>query len=62
MQLPETGFVRLPTVLAIVPVSKSTFWAGIRTGRFPAPFRSGRITMWSAQSIRDLIEQIEKGA
>ncbi len=43
--LPETGFVRLPTVLSFIPVSKSTWWAGVKTGRFPKPVKLGeRIT------------------
>ena len=46
-QLPETGFVRLkqiigdptakPPILPIIPVGKSTWWAGVASGRFPAP-------------------------
>jgi len=60
-QLPETGFVRLRTVLDKIPVSRSLWWQGVRTGRFPSPVRNGRITMWSVQSIRDLITQIERG-
>lgn len=54
--IPETGFVRLPTVLSVIPVSKSTWWAGIKTGRFPKPIRLGaRITAWRAEDIRALI-------
>jgi prophage regulatory protein len=37
--LPEHGYIRLKTVLALIPVSKSTFYQGIRDGRFPAPVR-----------------------
>lgn len=55
--LPETGFLRLPQVLAVFPVSKSTFWAMIREKRAPAPVRlSKRCVAWSASSIRELIE------
>lgn len=54
--LPSTGFVRLPTVLAVIPVSKSTWWAGIKTGRFPKPVKLGpRITAWRVEDIRALI-------
>ena len=50
--LPETGFLRLPEVLKFIPVSKSTFWAGIKTGRFPKPQKiSPRITVWRAEDI-----------
>lgn len=51
------GFVRLPQVLAIYPVSKSTWWAGVRSGRFPAPVKLGpRTTAWRLREILELIE------
>jgi prophage regulatory protein len=59
-ELPATGFVRLPSILAPkgpIPVSKSTWWAGIKTGRFPKPVKLGpRITAWRVEDIRALIE------
>lgn len=58
--LPQTGFVRLASILAPrgpIPVSKSTWWAGIKTGRFPQPVKLGpRITAWRVEDIRRLIE------
>ncbi len=58
-QLPQSGFVRLPQVLAPsgpIPVSKSTWWAGIKDGRYPKPVKLGpRITAWRVEDIRDLI-------
>lgn len=58
--LPETGFVRLSTILAPhgpIPVSKSTWWAGVKSGRFPKPVKLGpRITAWRVADIRRLIE------
>jgi predicted DNA-binding transcriptional regulator AlpA len=65
--LPETGFLRLaqiignskvqPPIPAIIPVSKSTWWAGVQSGRFPKPVRTLglRITAWRVEDIRDLI-------
>ncbi len=59
--MPETGFVRLPQVLAIFPVSKSTWWAGILSGRFPKPVRiSERCVAWRVEDIRALIEAAGK--
>jgi len=56
--LPQTGFVRLPQILAIFPVSRSTWWAGVKSGRFPAGHKLGpRITAWKSEDIRTLIEQ-----
>jgi len=58
--LPETGFVRLASILAPdgpIPVSKSTWWAGIKDGRFPKPIKLGpRTTAWRVEDIRRFIE------
>ncbi|MEH6725488.1 MAG: AlpA family phage regulatory protein [Hyphomicrobiales bacterium] len=59
-ELPQTGFVRLSAILAPsgpIPVSKSTWWAGVKDGRFPKPVKLGpRITAWRVDDIRTLIE------
>ena len=55
------GFVRLSGILAPrgpIPVSKSTWWAGVRTGRHPQPVKLGpRITAWRIEDIKALIEK-----
>ena len=60
-QLPATGFVRLPYVLAPlgpIPVSRSTWWAGIKDGRYPKPVKLGfRISAWRVEDLRALIER-----
>lgn len=41
----------------LVPVSASTWWKGVREGRFPQPVKlSKRVTCWRASDIRDLVE------
>jgi len=58
--LPEAGFVRLSGILAPsgpIPVSKSTWWAGVKSGRYPSPVKLGpRITAWRVEDIRKLIQ------
>lgn len=55
--LPETGFLRLPEVLRLFPVSKSAWWMGVRDGRFPAGVKLGpNTTAWRVEDIRALIE------
>ncbi len=58
--LPETGFLRLSSILAPkgpIPVGKSTWWEGVKTGRYPKPVKLGpRITVWRVEDIRRLIE------
>ena len=56
--LPATGFVRLPTILAVFPISESGWWAGIKAGKYPRGIKLGpRTTAWRTEDIRALIEQ-----
>jgi prophage regulatory protein len=68
--LPETGFVRLlqiignpkaqPPIPPIIPVSRSSWWLGVKTGRFPAPVRLGpRTVAWRVADLRALISRYE---
>jgi len=67
--LPSTGFLRLrqiigdpeadPPIPPIIPVGRSTWWAGVKSGRFPKavkPFGPG-ITLWRVEAIRSLLNQ-----
>ena len=54
--LPSEGFVRLPQILAVFPVSPAHFWEGIRQGIFPAGLSlSPKITVWAVEDIRRLV-------
>ncbi len=56
--LPENGFVRLPQILSLIPISRSAWWAGIREGKFPQGIKLGsKTTVWRAEDIRNLIER-----
>jgi hypothetical protein len=66
--LPEAGLVRLSQILGdknngippIIPVSKSSWWAGVKSGRYPKPIKLGeRTTCWNVSDIRQLINQSE---
>lgn len=58
MHIPEKGFLRLPQVLAVFPISKSAWWAGIKSGKYPSGHKLGpRTTAWKAEDILNLIEQ-----
>ena len=68
--LPVTGFIKVkniigdpnakPPIPAIIPVSKSTWWAGVKTGRYPKPVRGlgARCTAWRVEDIRAYIESV----
>ena len=54
-----SGFYRLRDVLKVYPVSKSTWWEGVRTGRFPQPVKlSERTTAWRVEDIQNLISEV----
>ena len=53
---PQDRLLKLSEVLKLVPVSKSTWWEGVRTGRFPQPVKLGlRMTRWRKSDIDKLI-------
>jgi len=57
--IPQIGFVRLREVLTVIPVGKTCWWAGVKSGRFPKPVKlSERCTAWKAEDIHALIKQI----
>ncbi len=55
-------FLRLPEIIAPdgpIPVGKSTWWDGVRKGRFPKPIKLGpRITVWKREDIDVLIDAL----
>lgn len=66
--LPETGFLRLPQIIGdpkadppippLIPIKKTCWWDGVRSGRFPKPIKlTARVTVWRVEAIRALIEQ-----
>lgn len=65
---PRSGFLRLwhiigdpqanPPLPAVIPVSKSTWWDGVKSGRYPHSVKLGPgITAWRAEDIHALIER-----
>lgn len=53
---PNPELWRLPQVLAHVPVSRSTWFAGVKAGRYPQPVRlSDRRVAWRAVDIRAFV-------
>lgn len=67
-QLPVTGYLRLSQILGnpkgnpptppIIPIGKSSWWEGVKTGRFPKPIKLGpRTTVWRVEDIIALIKQ-----
>ena len=55
----SNALLRLPQVLALIPVSRSAWWAGCKSGRYPKPVKLGpRTTAWKASDIAALLEKL----
>lgn len=53
------SFLRLPQVLAIIPISKSAWWQGCKDGRYPQPIKLGpRTTVWRSADIFALVRRL----
>lgn len=57
------GFLRLNAIIAPngpLPISRSSWWAGVKIGRYPQPVKLGpRITAWRVSEIRELIDSFK---
>ena len=71
--LPTTGYLRLPSIIgdskaeppipAIIPVSKSSWYSGVRAGRYPKPVKiSPRCVAWPVNDILQLVEEMAGAA
>ena len=66
--IPQLGYLRLPQIIGspkanppippLIPIGKSTWWDGVKNGRFPKPVKLGpRTTAWRVEDIRQLLAQ-----
>jgi len=66
-QLPEAGFLRIWQIVgnkktntpALIPISRTSFLNGVKSGRYPKPVKLGeRTTAWKIEDIRALIASL----
>jgi prophage regulatory protein len=71
INFPETALLRLrqilgdrnanPPVAPIIPVSRSAWWAGVKTGTYPKPVKlSPRVTVWRASDVFAIVTPHER--
>lgn len=62
-EIPRDGLARLSQIVPnVIPVSKATWWAGVKTGRFPRPVKfggPGSATFWRWADVHALLDQRE---
>ena len=57
----HSGFLRIKAVLAKIPVSRATWYSGVKSGKYPKPIRmSEGIVVWRVEDIDALCNQIEQ--
>lgn len=58
VQLEDDQLIPLNDVLQLLRISKSSWWAGVKSGRFPAPIRlSAKTVRWSRSQILQIVQQ-----
>lgn len=58
LRLPQIIGNKKRGILPLIPVSRSTWFDGVRDGRFPKPVKlSARVSAWRADEINALIEK-----
>jgi hypothetical protein len=71
-RLPRHGYMCLSQILGdphakpqpmqpIIPVKKSCWYSGMKSGKFPKPVRVGRFSVWRCADILKLIDRIQNG-
>ena len=54
------SFLRLADVLKVIPVSRATWYAGVKSGRYPTPVKLGlRAVGWLKSDIEALIFSLQ---
>jgi predicted DNA-binding transcriptional regulator AlpA len=62
-ELPTEGFVSLPVVLRVLSIGKTSWWNGIREGKYPKPSKFGsKTSRWHVDDIRALIAKFKAQA
>lgn len=54
--LPDDSLIPQRDVLVIINISRTSWWRGVKDGRYPQPVKLGpRMNRWRIGSIRDLV-------
>ena len=50
-----------PPIQPIIPVAKSTWWDGVKKGKYPKPYKIGNnTTVWRSDEIQALVDDLCK--
>jgi prophage regulatory protein len=50
-----------PPIRPLIPISRSAWWAGVKSGRYPRPLKlSANTTVWRARDIKAFLDSLEQ--
>jgi prophage regulatory protein len=51
----DDKFLKIDDCLKIIPIAKSTWWAGVASGKLPQPVKIGASTFWKHSDLQAFI-------
>ncbi len=58
MQPQNEILLRLPQILELLPIGRSTWWAWVKNGKAPAPIKfSAGVTCWRKSDVLAMIQR-----
>ncbi len=52
----DDRLLKIKECLKVIPVAQSTWWAGIKDGRFPKPVKIGGNTFWRYSDVMKVVQ------
>lgn len=57
--LSQSAYIRLPEILNLLPIGRSTWWLWVATGKAPKGVKLGaRTTAWKLSDIQKLLDDL----
>jgi predicted DNA-binding transcriptional regulator AlpA len=63
MEIRDIKLIRINQIIGtngLIPISKTSWYAGIKTGIFPKPIKIGRTSLWEANEVHSAIERLKE--
>lgn len=59
--LSQSAYIRLPEILNLLPIGRSTWWLWVATGKAPKGIKLGaKTTAWKLADIQKLLDDLSK--
>jgi prophage regulatory protein len=59
--LTQSAYIRLPEILQVLPIGRSTWWQWVANGKAPKGIKLGaKTTAWKSSDIQKLLDDLSK--